>query len=183
MSKTKTTIAIISFPILCLLLSLYVLRTDTAFTTSLLENKEAVQPTKQLIEHFYGNAKIPDVFNEQEKAHLVDVRRLLHYAEYLLELFAALFVFCAIGNWHKTTKYGTILLAAILLFSATIQFDSFFTKFHQIFFPQGNWQFPPDSMLIQFYPETFFANYAAAIAIHALIAAAFLYYIGIVSRK
>lgn len=179
----KQYIGIIIFPIFCLLFSLAILRTDQAFTLLLLKNPDAVAPTKQLLQNFANKAEMPNVFNEQEKAHLIDVRRLLHGAYYVLEVLAAILIFCAWDNWKPIVQKGTILLIVILAILFFIPFDAFFTQFHQILFPQGNWQFSPDSTLIQFYPASFFMSYGIAIAIHALIAAFFLVYLEIVSRR
>ncbi len=166
----KIAIGSIVFPLFCLLLSLQVLVSDPAFTYLLL-NQDSVEPTKQLFQYFQGK-EIPEIFNEQEKAHLQDVKHLLKYSYYLLEIIAVILAFCMIDDWRKIIKYGTILLIILLAAGFLIPFDSFFTSFHKILFPQGNWQFPADSMLIQLYPASFFENYGIAIGINALIAAA-----------
>ena len=181
--SVKTLIGIIIFPILCLLFSLLILRTDPEFTLLLLKNPEAAAPTKQLLNYFENNAEIPNIFTEQEKSHLTDVKKLLNSAYYAFGILAAILIYCAQNNWKPVVKKGTILLIIILAILFFIPFDAFFTRFHQILFPQGNWQFSPDSTLIQFYPETFFISYGIAIAIHALVAAFFLNYLEIVSRK
>jgi len=36
-------------------------------------------------------------------------------------------------------------------------FDSFFSAFHEVFFAAGTWTFPSDSLLIQLFPEAFWA--------------------------
>jgi uncharacterized membrane protein len=68
----------------------------------------------------------------------------------------------------------------MLIIGFLIPFETLFTYFHLTLFPQGNWMFPPDSILVQFYPATFFANYGLAIALNSLVAACILL---IVSRK
>lgn len=167
----RTTIGIILFPLMCLLLSFFVLLTDPAFTYLLLDNPDAVQPTKQLMQYFWHKADVPNIFSADEKAHLADVRQLISYASYLLEILVIIVSYCMINNWRKVIRWGGGLLAALLLLAAAIPFDALFTHFHKLFFPQGNWMFAADSMLIQLYPETFFANYGIAIGIHALLAA------------
>ncbi len=179
---TKTAIGIIVFPFFCLLLSLQVLVSDPAFTYHSLKNPEAIEPTKQLFKYFEGRAEMPEIFNAEERSHLADVKHVLNYAYYLLEFFAIVLIFCMMDNWKKIIKYGTLLLLALLLFAYFIPFEAFFTYFHKIVFPQGNWQFPADSTLIQFYPGTFFALYAIAIAVNSLIAALSFFPL-IVSRK
>ncbi len=176
----KTILAIIIFPIFCLLLSFYVLTTDPVFTYLLLENSESIEPTKQVFSHFDGKTELPDVFNEGEKSHLIDVRRRIHYAYYLLDFLTIILVYCMIGNSQKVIKTGTILLLIILLMASIIPFEKIFTMFHQIAFPQGNWMFPAGSKLINFYPTAFFANYSIAIALYSIVVAGAVI---IVSRK
>jgi len=176
----KIVIGIILFPFMCLFLSFFVLLSDPAFTYLLLDNPEAVQPTKQLMPYFWRQAEVPAIFNEQEKAHLADVKQLISYAYYLLEILIVVVTYCMVDDWRKVIRWGTALLAVLIAIAAIVPFDTFFTYFHTTLFPQGNWQFPIDSTLIQFYPATFFVNYSIAIAVHALITA---FTFIIVSRK
>jgi integral membrane protein (TIGR01906 family) len=159
---------------------LFVLLSDPAFTYLLLDNQNAVQPTRQLLQYFNGKAEIPDVFSADEQAHLADVKQLLVYAYYMAVFLTAAAMFCMLDNWRKVIKWGGALLALLLLLAFLIPFDTFFTTFHKIFFPQGNWMFAADSTLIIFYPAEFFMQFGIAIAINALVAAfAFI----IVSRR
>jgi len=169
-------IGILLFPFFCLFLSLFVLITDPAFTYLLLE-KEAVQPTKQLFKYFAGRAEIPEIFDDTEKAHFGDVKKIIWGSFALLII---LTLICC-KEWEKIAKKGTLLLLALILLAVMMPFDTLFTIFHQVLFPQGNWMFPADSTIITFYPMSFFITYAIAIAIHAVITAGIL--LEIVSRK
>ncbi len=179
----RTALGIIIFPLFCLLFSFFILITDPAFTLLLLKNPDSVQPTKQLLHYFEGNAGIPDVFNEQEKAHLQDVKRVMNSAFVVLIILGALLYICASGDTKKIVPWGTLLLAILIVLSVIVPFDALFTSFHKLLFPQGNWMFAPDSTLITFYPLNFFVAYGIAIAVHALIAAGMLMHIEIVSRR
>ena len=173
----KNAIGIIIFPIFCLLLSFFVLITDPGFTYLLLDNPQSIGPTKQLAGYFFDLEEVPDVFNAEEQAHLADVKKVVQYSFVLLAvLILALVIFCMTGDWKKIIKGGTSLLLVLLFLAVIIPFDKLFTLFHQIIFPQGNWMFSVDSTLIQFYPNTFFMSYGAAIAVHAIVAAGILYY-------
>lgn len=176
----KVVIGIILFPFLCIFLSLFVLLSDPAFIYLSLDNQEAVEPTKQLLQYFEHKAEMPAIFTAGEQAHLEDVRQLLSYAYYILELLIVAVTFCMLDNWRKVIKWGSALLVLLLLLAIAAPFDTFFTNFHKIFFPQGNWMFATDSTLITFYPTVFFTNFAIAIALNSLVAAlAFI----IVSRR
>ncbi len=65
---------------------------------------------------------------------------------------------------------GIIITTIILLILLTVilNFESIFTLFHTIFFPQGNWQFPQDSFLIQTFPLQFFTKMSLYIFSQAL---------------
>lgn len=153
--------------LICILLSLFVLLTDSHFTSGLLENNEAKEPTKQLIKHFFFLAPMPSVFNEQESAHMTDVAWLVRVG--LIVLILASILLLALNPRAHTIYCGTGILIGVLAILALLPFDSIFTKFHQIFFPQGNWQFAANSTLIQYYPFTFFYNYAMFIAAYSLL--------------
>lgn len=64
-------------------------------------------------------------------------------------------------------------LAALAGVTFVVAFDVAFTAFHLVFFPGGNWQFPPSSNLIRFFPEPMWYELAmvagVAIVISALI--------------
>ena len=48
---------------------------------------------------------------------------------------------------------GIIALIAFVGIAVLIDFDAAFTAFHEIFFPQGNWQFSYRSYMIQMLPS------------------------------
>lgn len=154
-------------PIICILLSLFVLLTDSNFNNKLLENEQAREPTEQLVKHFFFLAPMPSVFNEQESAHMTDVAWLVRIG--LLVLILASILLLALKPDARTIYYGAGILIGLLAILALLPFDSIFTKFHQLFFPQGNWQFAADSTIIQFYPFEFFYKYAVFIGVYSLL--------------
>ncbi len=174
-------IGIILFPIFCLLFSFFVLITDPAFTYLFLENPESIEPTKQLFKYFAATAEIPEIFDQEEKAHLEDVAMVIR-GTFMLMILAALGLLTG-KPYRQSVRQGTILLLIIVALIILIPFDSLFTGFHKIVFPQGGWIFAPESTLIQFYPIKLFATSALAIVIHSLITAFFLNYLEIVSRR
>ncbi len=56
---------------------------------------------------------------------------------------------------------GSILL--LFLIGTLSSFDTLFVWFHEIFFPQGNWQFPPGSLSITLFPSEFFYEFFMAL--------------------
>jgi len=155
--------------LICVLLSFFVLLTDSNFTNNLLKNNEAKEPTKQLVRNFFFMAPMPQVFNEQESAHMTDVAWLIRLG--LVILIFATILLLALKPTARTIYYGAGILTALLLILAIIPFETVFTKFHQVFFPQGNWQFSSDSTIIQYYSYDFFYKYAVFIGVYSLLAA------------
>jgi uncharacterized membrane protein len=86
----------------------------------------------------------------------------------------------------RTTFWGGVISIAflvILLLMSIFYFDLLFMLMHLILFPQGNWMFPVDSLLITLFPEQFFFNMALRIFIFALFQSAIFLGIGIWLRK
>jgi integral membrane protein (TIGR01906 family) len=57
-------------------------------------------------------------------------------------------------RWGAGFSAGVVLLAVVI---AMTSFDEFFMVFHALFFAPGTWTFPYDSLLIQLFPEPFWA--------------------------
>ncbi len=127
---------------------------------------------------------MPDIFTAEEKSHLEDVKTAILGAIISFFILVIALTYCVYkGDRHTILKKGSILLIAIIVIAIIVPFDFLFEIFHKIVFPQGNYIFPPDSILIKFYPNEFFATYAISIAILSLIIAAILYLAEIVSRR
>ena len=121
------------------------------------------------------------VLDAAERSHMRDVGGVLR-ALVLVEL-AALLV--AAAGWillrHAPGERGRALLlaaagvgalAVVLAAFFGLAFDAAFSAFHAIFFPQGNWQFGPDSKMLRFFPEPFFFELPLVAGVTIVIAAA-----------
>lgn len=68
-------------------------------------------------------------------------------------------------KWAGRTVQAGALLVLLLLVAlaawAIFDFNSLFTWMHSLLFAQGNWTFPASSLLIQLFPEAFWAAMAA----------------------
>jgi integral membrane protein (TIGR01906 family) len=108
------------------------------------------------------------LFTDDEVAHMADVKILLWYAMIigvgllLLTLLMALLL----RSWRPgglargvfAGAWATIGLMIAVAVLAIVDWQLFFTEFHNLFFPQGNWSFPSDSTLIRLYPEQFWID-------------------------
>lgn len=129
------------------------------------------------INFLYGKEELILNYTSLEISHMNDVKRVMNYLDYLFYL--SLLVCIGIITWYRKDKHfvrklcldGGIFAVGflgIMLLCILIGFDSAFNVFHQIFFPQGNWIFPIDSLLIQTYPLEFFIGMSYKIFFIAL---------------
>lgn len=102
-----------------------------------------------------------------EMFHLNDVKKVMELTDYLF--YSSLLICTGIIAWHRRNKdflrksflYGgifAVMVLGLLAVYTIFSFDSAFNIFHRIFFPQGNWLFPADSLLIQTFPADFFVK-------------------------
>lgn len=133
------------------------------------------------------------VFTENEQKHLMDVKSVLH-ASFEALFFIAVILFSAVwvclcccekGVIPKAMAYGGAASALIPVILCFLPFGFLFTAMHTILFPQGNWQFPAESALIQLYPAQFWESMAFgfflrvfAIGLAVLAAGIFALYAG-----
>lgn len=111
-------------------------------------------------------------FSEDTISHLDDCNAIARGAYLMLAVLAATglgtLVWCLRSGRRRIL--GQVLIAAgtgvlvcflVLGIAAAVDFDGFFTLFHGVFFSQGNWQFPYDSLLICSLPTPFWAGMGA----------------------
>jgi integral membrane protein (TIGR01906 family) len=181
--RNTTWLCAIIFPFLMLLLIGNALVFDTAVYKSLLR-PGAVEPTMQLLGYFQGRAEIPGIFDDNEKAHLADVKQVISLLGWislaLLVIFLALMIK---ADASEVFGKGVLLLLALVFVFAVIPFGTVFTCFHKVFFT-GNWMFPEGSMLILLYPESFFqAFFLYIIALTAAFSAVLAVYGYIIQHR
>jgi integral membrane protein (TIGR01906 family) len=114
-----------------------------------------------------GNGNLPD-FNEREVSHLHDVKQLvdIFLITGSLSIFL-LILFCYFQYNEKYFSYsfvysGISCLALILTLClmVLINFNYFFTGFHNLFFKPGTWMFDPSIEIIkQLFPDAFFMDF------------------------
>lgn len=113
-------------------------------------------------------------FASREISHLYDVQRVFKVVFAVQKITGLYLLFCLglalFPPWRR--NFGlfafyifigcliSLFLISLLVLSIFFQFESFFDKFHQAFFPAGSWLFGPQDILIQLYPEQFWSNAA-----------------------
>lgn len=113
--------------------------------------------------------EVKEVFNDKEKAHMVDVRDLFIGARNLavggiaagVVILGLLLVFCkekrAVLQGYRIGNYVFLGLFAGIALYAAVDFTSFWTSFHLLFFTNDLWLLDPNTCnLILMVPEQFF---------------------------
>ena len=125
----------------------------------------------------------PRFYDAAEAAHLRDAATLLHLFGGLV-LVGVLGLLLTLGPRRReprawrSVRAGALALAAafaaLALFFASA-FDTAFTLFHEIFFPQGNWAFDSATeRMVQLYPTPFWELTSMALATGTLVLSALL---------
>ncbi len=105
---------------------------------------------------------------ERENSHMEDVQNLLGIFRILGLLCLGLFLGMWVGlkkTFEKVLSkalwysgWMIIIGGALVGLSILLDFNRFWVLFHVFLFPQGNWLFPIDSVLIQTYPQAFWSR-------------------------
>jgi hypothetical protein len=156
---------------------------EATFTSSLLTERTVVWSVdlSGLLEwhrrwsaYVVGLSGPPDglgVFSGDEYSHMADVRSVFRGAQIsaLLALFVAGVRVARArrtGNALRLVRAGSLIAAGIVTavgLAASVAFEPLFLLFHQVFFPQGNFLFAPDSNLIRLYPEWYWQGITAGV--------------------
>lgn len=122
----------------------------------------------QLRDAFTGASEM-FCYPQETVSHLDDCYAIARFA-YPLIIASAILALAGLiftGITGKKRKLGGVVLAAgivvIVAFIAlgvwaVLDFQGFFTSFHKVFFSQGNWSFPYDSLIICALPTAFWAG-------------------------
>lgn len=125
-------------------------------------------------------AQLPDgsaAFNERELGHMRDVRVLFGqlYPLHLIGLVIVVGLAIVLSRSADTNavipralQWGSLLtlaIAAVLIVYILINFNTFFTQFHQVFFEGDTWLFRFDDTLIRLYPVPFWSDIATYIGV------------------
>ena len=132
------------------------------------------------------------VFSADEYAHMADVRRVFGAFRIAAASAAILGSVLILGVALRRRRAAVLLIrdaglaaaigVAAIAIAAVVAFDPLFLVFHEVFFPQGNFLFGPESNLLAVYPDQYWygvalrigLTFAAAMAVVGLAATATL---------
>ncbi len=141
------------------------------------------------------NDSLPDSFNERERRHLLDVRKVIEAAKKIMHIlvfiFALLFLISALilKNKNNFIKFAgkafvfggflTLILSGLLFLLLISDFSSLFESFHQLLFEKGTYLFDPSrEIIVRLYPEQIFMALGQAIAEGVILSSAGLILLG-----
>lgn len=102
------------------------------------------------------------LFDADERSHMADVRAVFQAAKF--SFVAGLVIVLGVLRWTDRAQRMRLIRAAamaagfgvsVLAIAAAVAFDPLFLLFHEVFFPQGNFLFGPDSNLLTLYPDPY----------------------------
>ncbi len=189
-------------------LAMYLFNLPTYFSlyeehnvTETISEDELAKITSNLINFFRNREEIvvfePEgiapAFTDNEISHLEDVRVLtnrlltLFYSSLVLfTLSVASFIIKKTELFFKSMgiifigSASVVMVFLLLLYILSQNFWIFFEYFHQIFFPQGNYIFPADSLLITLFPIGFFNQFFLKMVLTSVIILIIVMLLGII---
>lgn len=133
-------------------------------------------PQENTLNFLHGQEMLTVPYAEQELSHLRDVQKVMDKVDFVFYLLLIAVVSLFSFSWRAKTsraflRWGgltTLAVVGIVLLFLLLSFTSVFTLFHQLFFPQGNWLFPEESLLIRTFPQEFFVKVGLTIFLLAV---------------
>ena len=143
------------------------------------------------------NDKLPDVYSEREKQHLLDLKHAIRTSAIMLHILIFLFILLLIASIFtlkasslvknfagKILIFGgflTILLSAILFLLVNYNFSSAFESFHSLIFKKGTYTFDPEKeIIVRLYPEQLFMDLGLRISKLAIISSIIIILLGFI---
>ena len=143
-------------------------------------NPNADNTVEEILLFFRGRASLS--MQPEEITHMYDVRKLIRITFWMLIASLMVVLLCIFLLRKKpvqamyATGAGAVLALVLLIVTAyaVLNFQEAFIQFHELLFPPGTWTFPPDSLLIQTFPQPFFENFLSLVLRNSAITAIIL---------
>lgn len=155
-------------------------RTDLA-----LVGLRSIQPLETSGVQVLRDAQLPDgqvAFTEAEIVHMSDVRSLVGTVLLVWAISLGVVVLAWLAAWRLRLGAAlvrgligggalTLAVAAVLGVVMLVDFDWFFVRFHEALFTGDSWLFPFSSTLIRLYPDAFWSDFGAVLAVLTILQA------------
>jgi len=167
-----------------------------------IEEKDLMESTEKLLDYLRNkrdnldfkiaiNGQEQEFFSPRDKLHMIDVKHLFVLGRYIRNYIFVILLILVPTFIYKKTKYKVsnlsiitacvgILPIVILIILMNIDFNRYFTIFHEIFFDNDLWLLDPRvDMLVNIFPEKFFYDTAIRIIAYYLTTQAVLLILGL----
>lgn len=193
MSKLRF-IIIISFIISNILWSVLFFSFNINFYEKYSQDKSFFKQANNVYLFLKDKSDLIEDFNQSEKSHLEDVKQIFSFTKWVFLVSTIFLIFSSlifiykkkyyiffksISNWSVLSLIFSILILLFLLYNFNYSFDIF----HMIFFPQWNWSFPSNSLLINIFNQKFFFKISQSIFISSLLIPIFIIIISLFQKK
>ena len=161
--------------------------TDTRREALALLGLESIRPGSRGIE-LLENQRLSDgaaAFDERELSHMRDVRSVFGNALRVQLAVVIALVLLAVALARTRLRavvprgaligaLATLAVAVLAVPVIVLGFDTFFTRFHEMFFEGDSWEFADTDTLIRVYPEAFWVDVSRIAAALTVVQAAVL---------
>lgn len=154
------------------------LESKTGFSEEVIRENYDALIDYNLVTKGVKKLEFPDFpMSEHGETHFREVKRIFFAIQYLLIILGVAFLF-GLSKKLPRRDYGSLKLISILTFVVPlalgmlviVSWDSFFIKFHEIFFSNDYWIFDPvTDPVIRILPDAFFFHCAVAILFFLLL--------------
>jgi len=122
-----------------------------------------------------------DIFDINEKRHLLDVKRVFEQIYFIWKIISIITLSLTILFYKKLSiiiKYSINIgvTIGILLIIVSFDFLDSFSLLHQMIFPNNSWIFQPNSILIIWFPLSYFIEFFVIFMLFNLIGISILRY-------
>jgi len=181
--------------------NVYTKMVENGYATKENSENRTIAITENLIRYLRGKSGVESLnaFTPDEQSHLYDVARVMqalyvwYYSAITLFILSFLFLIFRVKDKNELVKYiarivliGSItagVILCVIIFSAVFYFEQLFALFHLFIFPQGNWMFANNSLLITLFSQAFFFNISLRIFFYAFFQTIIFFIIGWWLRK
>lgn len=163
-------------PVFLILLNLKILAFDHDFYDY--DNKIA---NENLLNYLENKEELKFNYTERELVHLEDVKGLFDLLNVIIYMIAFIILAILIFNKEKLSDVlmisGGITILIILILSM-FNFESLFTRFHELIFTNDYWLLDENTLLIRTYPTGFFYDFSRRLVLNIMITGLILITIG-----
>jgi integral membrane protein (TIGR01906 family) len=132
--------------VLVFLLNIFIFSTPIWVRFNTLIEKKYRQSAIETLEYVTGNkTSLPKIYNEREKKHMKDVKKLYQITLFIL---LAIMVISKMLDLRISNAMTLLMGLFILLGVCLLFFEPFFVTFHSLFFEKDSWRFNPEQEIL-----------------------------------